>query len=306
MIQTFNATTEIFLSNLALSEQRASRDLQQMSSGYRVTDPSDAPADAVSILQIQNSITQTKQTTNNLTRLRGEVDTGESTLAAAVTLLQNANVLAAQALGPSQTAETRQALALQVRDIQQQMVGLSQANAEGRYIFSGDNDSAPQYSLDPTNLVTGVAQAFTTQDTRQIADIGGTFTPAGTAQDIFDQRDGSNNPTANNVFSALQQLYNGLANDDQAAISGAVDHIKSSSIYANLQLAFYGTVQNRISSSLSIATRYQTQWTQQLSTLRDADTAAVISDLQANRTQQSAAMAAQANFSPHSLFDYLR
>ncbi len=306
MIQTFNATTEIFLSNLELSQQRASRDLQQMSSGYRVTNPSDAPADAVSILQVQNNITQTRQTTNNLTRLKGEVDTGEATMETVVTLLQNANVLAAQALGPSQTIETLQALALQVRDIQQQMVGLSQANAQGRYIFSGDNDSAAQYSLDPTNLVTGVAQAFTTQDTRQIADIGGTFTPAGTAQDIFDQRDASSNPTVNNVFAALQQLYNGLTNNDRAVIGGAVGNIKTSSTYVNLQLAFYGTVQNRISSSLSIATRYQTQWTQQLSTLRDADIGAVISDLQANRTQQSAAMAAQANFSPHSLFDYLK
>lgn len=306
MIQTFNATTEIFLSNLELSQQRASRDLQQMSSGYRVTNPSDAPADAVSILQVQNNITQTRQTTNNLTRLKGEVDTGEATMETVVTLLQNANVLAAQALGPSQTIETLQALALQVRDIQQQMVGLSQANAQGRYIFSGDNDSAAQYSLDPMNLVTGVAQAFTTQDTRQIADIGGTFTPAGTAQDIFDQRDASSNPTVNNVFAALQQLYNGLTNNDRAVIGGAVGNIKTSSTYVNLQLAFYGTVQNRISSSLSIATRYQTQWTQQLSTLRDADIAAVISDLQANRTQQSAAMAAQANFSPHSLFDYLK
>lgn len=306
MIQTFNATTEIFLSNLELSQQRASRDLQQMSSGYRVTNPSDAPADAVSILQVQNNITQTRQTTNNLTRLKGEVDTGEATMETVVTLLQNANVLAAQALGPSQTIETLQALALQVRDIQQQMVGLSQANAQGRYIFSGDNDSAAQYSLDPMNLVTGVAQGFTTQDTRQIADIGGTFTPAGTAQDIFDQRDASSNPTVNNVFAALQQLYNGLTNNDRAVIGGAVGNIKTSSTYVNLQLAFYGTVQNRISSSLSIATRYQTQWTQQLSTLRDADIAAVISDLQANRTQQSAAMAAQANFSPHSLFDYLK
>jgi flagellar hook-associated protein 3 FlgL len=306
MIQTFSATTEIFLSNLALSKQRASRDMQEMSSGYRVTSPSDAPADVISILQIQNNIALTKQTTSNLTRLKGEVDTGEATLATVVTLLQNANVLAAQALGPSQTADTRQALALQVRDIQEQMVGLSQTNADGRYIFSGDNEGAAQYSLDTTNLTTGVAQAFTTEETQQIADVGGTFTPAITAQDIFDQRDSSDNPTASNVFAALQQLYNGLTNNDSTVIGDAIDDIKASSVHVNLQLAFYGTVQNRISSSLTVATRYQTQWTQQLSTLRDADVAAVISDLQANETQQSAALASQANFSPQSLFDYLK
>lgn len=321
MIQTFDATTEMFLSDLALSEARSSKDIQQLSSGYAVSCAADAPGDVVTLLQVQNQMAQTTQVSNNLSRLRNEVNTGESVLEESVSLLQQANVLGAQALGVGQTASTLQALAVQVRDLQQQIVGLSQTQVSGRYIFSGDNNQAPQYTMNPptdplTGLAnppvdpqTGVAQMFTTAETRQISDVSGaTFTAAATAQEIFDQRDSGGSPTANNVFAALQQLYDGLMSGPSAAngINQAIANIKTASVWLNNNLAFYGTVQNRISSSLTIAGKYQTQWTQQISGIRDADTAAVASDLTAARTQQTAALSAKANFPPQSLFDYLK
>lgn len=312
MIRTFSATTETFLTNLGLVKQRASEDSKQISSGYAVTEASDSPADVVSLLRVTNDMAQLEQVTDNLSRLKTEVDSGEGALENAVSLMQNANVLGAQALGVGQTAATLQALAVQVKNLQQQMVGLSQTNATGHYIFSGDEDLQPQYTMTPTapatvDPLTGVYQNFAAQATQQIADVvGGTFTASGTAQDIFDQRDASNNPTANNVFAALQQLYTGLTNNDTDAVSQSISNIKTASTYLNNELAFYGSVQNRISSSMTMATKYQTQYTQQISAIRDTDTAAAASDLQACTTQEQAALAAQANFSPKSLFDYLR
>lgn len=310
MIQTFDATTEMFLSDLAVNKARTVKDIQQLSSGYAVSSAADAPGDVVTLLQVQNQMVQTTQVSNNLSRLQNEVNTGESVLEECVSLLQQANVLGAQALAVGQTASTMQALAVQVRDLQQQIVGLSQTQVSGRYIFSGDNDQAPQYTLNPpTDPLTGVARMFATAETRQISDVsGGTFTAAATAQDIFDQRDGGGNPTPNNVFAALQQLYNGLMTGPSAAdaINQAIGNIKTASVWLNNNLAFYGTVQNRISSSLSIAGRYQTQWAQQISGIRDADTAAVASDLTAARTQQTAALSAESNFQPQSLFNYMK
>ena len=321
MIQTFSATTEMFLSDLEASKARSSKDIEQLSSGYRVTTPSDAPQDVVTILQVQNAMAQTTQVTRNLSRLQNEVNTGESVLEEAVTLLQEANVLGAQALGVGQTPEALQALATQLHDLQQQVVGLSQTVVSGRYIFSGDNDHAEQYTLNPPidpvsgvanppiDPATGVAKMFSTSETRQVADVSGaTFTAAATAQDIFDQRDAGGTPTASNVFAALQQLYNSLTTTpaDTAAITQAIGNVKSASVWLNNNLAFYGTVQNRIASSMTIADKYQSQWTQQISSIRDTDTAAVASDLTATDTQQKAALAAEANFQPHSLFEYMR
>lgn len=312
MIRTFSATTETFLTNLDLIKQRASKDSEQLSSGYAVTEASDSPSDVVSLLRVTNDMAQVGQVADNLGRLKTEVDSGESALENAVSLMQNANVLAAQALGVGQTADTLKALAVQVQNLQQQMLGLSQTNAGGHYIFSGDDDLQPQYTMTPTapatvDPATGMYQNFSTQASQQITDVvGGTFTASGTAQDIFDQRDASNTPTANNVFAALQQLYTGLMNDDTNAVTQSVGNIKSAGVYLNNQLAFYGSVQNRISSSMTMATKYQTQYTQQISAIRDTDAAAAASDLQACSTQEQAALTAQANFAPKSLFDYLR
>jgi flagellar hook-associated protein 3 FlgL len=312
MIRTYSASTEIFLTNLNLIKQRASEDAKQLSSGHAVSEASDSPADVVSLLQVRNNLAQLGQVTGNLTRLKTEVDSGESALETAVSLLQNANVLGAQALGVGLTPETLKALAVQVQNLQQQMVGLSQTNATGHFVFSGDSDLQPQYTMSPTmpatvDPLTGVYQNFAAQDTQQITDVvGGTFAASGTAQDIFDQRDASNSPTANNVFASLQQLSTGLMNNDSSAISLAIGNIKTAGVYLNNQLAFYGSVQNRISSSMTIATKYQTQYTQQISAIRDTDVAGVASDLQACQTQEQAALSAQANFSPKSLFDYLR
>lgn len=312
MIRTFSATTETFLTDLDRIKQRAAEDSKQLTSGYAVTDAADAPADVVTLLRVTTDRAQLEQTTENLSRLKTEVDSGESALQTAVALMESANVLGAQALGVGQTAANLQALAVQVQNLQQQMVGLSQTNAAGHFIFSGDNDLQPQYTMSPAppavvDPVTGVYQNFAAQDTQQITDVvGGTFTASGTAQDIFDQRDASNNRTPNNVFAALQQLYTGLMNNDTNAISQAIGNIKAAGIYLNNEVAFYGSVQNRIASSMTIATRYQTQYTQQISAIRDTDVAATASDLQACRTQEQAALTAQANFSPKSLFDYLR
>lgn len=308
MIRTFSATTEQFLSSLKLSQARSAKAMEELSSGYRVNRPSDSPADVVSILHIQSDVVRTQQTQTNLTRLKNEVDSAETTLQIAVSILDKANVLAAQALGTGQTPESLQALAGQVKDLQSQMLGLSQLNVQGRFVFSGGSDQQAQYVLDPTNASgNGVTRQFTTTESRQIQDVFGTsFTAAVTAEDIFDHRNPDDTLANDNVFQALQKLYDGLTANDKTAIEQSITLVKAASTSANTNLAFYGTVQNRISQSMSIADKYQLQWKTQLSEKRDADPAEAITELESTRTQQSAALGAQANFSPKSLFDYLR
>lgn len=307
MIRNFNPVTERFLTNLALSQKRSAKNMEEISSGYRANKASDAPDDVVSILRIQSDVHRTTQVQNNLSRLSNEVNSAEATLQIAITLTDRANVLAAQSLNVAQTPESLATIETQVQDLLKQMVGLTQLNIQGRYVFSGDNDSAPQYQLDPVNLVTGVQRMFVTSETRQIGDaFGTTFTAAVTAQDIFDHRDSTDAPTSNNVFAAFQQLINGLNSGDTSVIEQAIESIKSAGSWLNRNLSFYGAVQRRIQDSTAVASKYQTQWTMDLGEKRDADQVAAISDLEAISTQQAAAMAAQARFAPRSLFDFLK
>jgi flagellar hook-associated protein 3 FlgL len=307
MIRNFDPTTENFLTNLNVSQRRMDLYLGQLSSGYRVTRPSDAPEDVISILRTQADLARGSQVQSNLTRLRNEVDAGEATLQVAVTLLDKANVLGAQALGVGQTAESRAALAQQVRDLHSQLVGLTQLNVQGRFVFSGDNDQQPQYALDATDLVTGVRREFVTAETRVVGDLFDTeFSAAKTANEIFDSRDAADVPDDKNVFRAVYQLWTGLETGDDSLIEQAVGWIKNANDWVNRNLAAYGTVQNRIAQSLSIAKRYEVEWNVQLSAKRDADAVEAISALNAIQIQRDASMSAQAQFQRRNLFEFLR
>lgn len=307
MIRSFDPTTERFLAGLAQTQQRAAKAMEEISTGYRVNHPSDAPDDITGILHLHADVTRTTQIQSNLGRLKNEVDSAQDALQTVVNILDQATVIGAQGLGLAMDATTRGALAIQVQELHRQVVGLTQLNVQGRYVFSGDQDQQPQYSVDATNLVTGVARNHQAQESRQITDaFGSAFTAACTAQDLFDHRDAADVPDGNNVFAAIQQLNQGLANNDRTAIGNAITALKQSNQWLNRQLSFYGSVQNRIIQSTSLAQRYQTQWKMQLGDKRDADIAEAITELQASQTQQQAALSAKGSFGIRSLFDYLR
>ncbi len=307
MIRVFDPVTEMFLANLEQSQRRSSQSMQEISSGYKMTRPSDAPADVVSVLHIQADVNRATQVQNNLGNLQNEVNVSETAIETAISILDRATVFGTQALGLGQTAGTRAGMLEQLRGLQNQLVSLTQLKVQGRYVFSGDHTDAAQYTIDSTNIVTGVTRNFQTSETRQITDVlGGTFTAALTAERMFDHRNPDDSIATDNVFAALEQLAQGLANNDSAEIEQSMSSLHSASDWLNSNLTFYGAVQNRIRDSLDMASKYQVQWKGQLSEKRDADYPAAITTLESSRTQQSAALSAQANFAGRSLFDYLR
>ncbi|HVX64958.1 MAG TPA: flagellin [Bryobacteraceae bacterium] len=307
MLRAFDAVTELFLANLEQSQRRSSQAMQELSSGYKMSRPSDAPADVVTVLHVQSDVSRATQVQSNLNRLQNEVNISEGTIRTSISVMDRITVLGTQALGLAQTAETRSGILSQLRGLQTQLVGLTQLKVQGRYVFSGDKDGAAQYSLDATNTVTGVKRNFQTADTRQITDVlGSTFTAGLTAERLFDHRNTDDSVAADNVFAAIEQLAQGLANNDSDEIEQAMIAMDDAGAWLNTNLTFYGSVQNRITDSLAMANKYQIQWQTQLSQLRDADTAEAITTLETSRTQQEAALAAQANFGARSLFDFLR
>jgi flagellin-like hook-associated protein FlgL len=81
--------------------------------------------------------------------------------------------------------------------------------------------------------------------------------------------------------------------------------IQTASAYVNQQAGFYGTAENRISSAIDLANKFQVQAQTQLSSLQDADIPTVATELTQLTTNLNAAMAAQAKRPVTTLFDYL-
>lgn len=306
MVINISGATQQYLADVNRTESQLQTVTSQISSGIAVQQPSDNPDAVTEILQVQNSLAANKQIQANLGSVTAEVNTADSALQSAVQQLTSGITLATQGASSTQTAQTRATLAQQVSGIQQALVGITQTQVNGRYIFSGDQDGQAPYALDSTQPE-GVQQMVSGSSTRVIQSVDGTsFAVALTAQQIFDARNPDSTPATGNVFAAVQNLLTALNNNDTAGITSALGSLKSASSYLNGQLQFYGSVENRIQQATSLAQKFQTQQQTELSNLQETDIPSAATELSQLQVQQQASMTVEANLQQmKNLFSYL-
>jgi flagellar hook-associated protein 3 FlgL len=306
MLPIIDPSGQKFLQSLNRLQDQLNESQVRMASGRKLNAPSDAPDQVSPVLQLHADIRSNQAITNSLKNVKTDVDTAEQTLSSSIDLMQQASVLATQATGPYQTAETRASMADNVQSILEQMIANSNTTVGGRYIFSGDQDQNPSYQLDLTTP-TGVATLQTPVATRQAAGPNGaTFPVALSAGQIFDSRDPVTGvPTSTNVFAALNNLRVALAANDDAGIQAAAANLSDSSKYLNDQLAFYGHTQQRIASALDTTQNTGTRLQTELGSRQDADLATEITAMQQAQTQMQAALQMRAQMPRTTLFDVI-
>lgn len=294
-----------FVNNVNNIQNAVSRAQQQVSTGYNLNQPSDAPDEVSPVLQLLTQINQNQTTNTNLTVVQANVNAAETALSSSVSLLQSASTMAAEATGVNETASTRQAMAQSVQALMQEMVANSQTQVNGNYVFSGDQSSAPLYQLD-LNATNGVDRLATASNTNLVQlPNGSRVSMTLTANSVFDDTDSTGAPTANNVFAALNGLRVALLNNDTTGITNSMTSLQSASDYMNNQLAQIGNAQNTLSTALTDNQNDSVQLQTQLSSVRDANMAEAITALTQGQTQLQAALSAQARLPQTSLFDFL-
>ena len=305
MLPAVKGPSEQFLTDLDRIQSAMNTVQRQLSSGLRVGQASDDPSAVPSILNTQSEIAQNNQAQTTLNQVGTELKSGDSSLQQAVALLDKAITLASQA-GSTVNGNTQIAvLAGQVRDIQEQLVGLSNTSVGGRFIFSGDDSQQAAYALDSTQP-SRVRQLAPGKSTLAITDTNGnTLWKPVTAQQIFDARDTGGAAAAGNVFAAVNSLLTALQNNDSSAAGGTMDSLKAADDHLNQQLGLIGIAETRVTDATTAAAKSVTTEQQELSSLRDADTAGDAVELTQLNTQQQAALSARAKMSQYNLFDFL-
>ncbi|MGC2657485.1 MAG: flagellin [Bryobacteraceae bacterium] len=303
---TIMASSDVFLTNLNALEQRMLTDNQQVSSGLRVSSVADDPTSVGDILELNTQIDSNTQIGQNLGIVQTEVNSAESSINTATTLMDVATQLATQGSTGTAGASERQELANQVSGLIQEMQGLANTQVDGRYLFSGDSDQTPPYgTVDLTaNSTNAVGTYQGTASTRTVqGPEGSTISVALTAQQIFDG--GASGTPATSVLQALTELYNGLTSNDQGTIQQAASDITSSASYLSTQQASYGAIQQNISAAMNTQTTLKTNLESELSSIQDADSATAITHMQEDSTTEQAALSAYSSLPKKSLFDYL-
>jgi flagellar hook-associated protein 3 FlgL len=300
-----NGASQLFLANVDRIQSRIQTASQQLSSGLRITQASDAPDEIEPLLQLRADLLVNTQIQSNLTLAQTDAGAADSALGGAIQMMDQASALGAQGADSTTGADTRQTLASQVESLLDQMVETSQTTVQGRFIFSGDADGAPAYQVDLT-APEGVTQLASSASTRLIEDpAGGSFAASLTAQQIFDTRNADGSAASDNVFGALNSLRLGLLNNDAGQISSAITLIQNATDHLNVEEAFYGNVEQRIANATSYAATNNTSLQTQMSQIQDADAASAALEMTQDNTQLQAAFEMQAEMPTKSLFSYL-
>ncbi len=301
-----SGSTTRYLADLSRTESQIQQAQTEISSGFAIQNPSDSPAQISELLQLEADIGQNEQVQSNLGSVSSELQTADSALQTASQVVDSAVSLGTQGANSTATAQERANIAQQVSGILQTLVSISNTTFNGRYIFSGDQDTQAAYTLDSTQPE-GVRQIATGSATRTIVgSTGTTVSVAKTAQEIFDARNPDGSPAAGNVFNAVNSLLTALQNNDQAGISQAVTSLQAASSYLNGQIAFYGAAENNVASASDLAQKFQTQQQSELSQIRDADIPTVAVRLNQQEVQQQASLSVEASILQNkNLFNFL-
>jgi flagellar hook-associated protein 3 FlgL len=300
MIRRLDAGTETFLTDLSEVSRRVARVQREITSGRRINEVSDAPAELSNLFQLRTELAQAEQIRSNLGRVSTEVDAAEHALQAAVKTLERASVLGMQGANGTMTPERRNMIAAEVETLLEQMTGLARSRIEARHIFSGNADDQPPFTLDLT-LDDPVSDYLGDEPTRlTMHPAGTTFSYARSGEEIFDNLDPDKN-----AFQAINSLRLALRNNDDAAISAALDQLTSAEAHMNEQLAAYGAVQNHVAEAIDFTHKLELRLNTRLSEVEDTDLTSAILELNEARYQQEVALSTKARVPKTSLFDYL-
>lgn len=300
MYTNLDAQTTQYLNSLKTINDGVQRAQREIGSGKRLSTASDDPDVISALMQTRSDVARLKQIDTNMGRLDTEVNTAESTLQQSVKLFDRVRVLAAEAAGISQTADTRKTIAGEVQDLLDRFVKLANTQADGRFLFSGDSDQAIAYDIDFTQTPPWSVYQGAAASRRALHPNGTTFAVAKSADEIFDNADATKN-----VFANVEAVRQSLLTNDETALLAGMDGLARVSSHLNNMLGFYGNAQNQIADAKDTGSKMQISLNTQLANIEDTDMTQSIVTLQQLQFQQQAALQVRGSTSQRSLFDYL-
>ena len=153
MRTTFLSQGRQTLANLQLVQARKARATEQVSSGLRVTKPSDSPNDAVGIVRTRTDLRVIEQFKLNLEGIQAELKAVDGALSQAGDVLNRAAVLAAQAVSDAQeSAEgSRDVISGEIEAIFRHLVSIANSTYSGKFVFGGSTDDIAPFVFDASS-----------------------------------------------------------------------------------------------------------------------------------------------------------
>jgi flagellar hook-associated protein 3 FlgL len=136
------------LSAMQQLQSALDRTQRQISSGKRILTPSDDPISSSRALELREKLARLEQFDRNSNIAENRLQNEESALSSVNNLLQRVRELALQANNSTQSNESRQLIATEMRQRLDELVDIANAkDGSGRFLFAGNLDSTTPVSV---------------------------------------------------------------------------------------------------------------------------------------------------------------
>lgn len=196
---TYGMSAANSLRNIELNQNRMAAIEGQLTSGSQIAKPSDDPVGAARAMGFQQSIDQSNQYLKNIDQGTNWLNSTDSALGSATADLQRARELAVQAANGTLSQSDKHAIQLELSQIQQSVVDLSNSKVGSSYLFSGTKSDTPGYLQPVSSQIVPGAYRGNASAVQRAVSPGVSVSVSTDAQATFDP-----------IFKALAQIQAGL------------------------------------------------------------------------------------------------
>jgi flagellar hook-associated protein 3 FlgL len=290
---TEGSITNRVLANLQKNISRGGQLQEQLSSGKMLNRPSDSPTGTVASMQLRGESRAFEQYSRNADDGIGWLSTIDTTLTSTLTQTGRVRDLTLQGLSSGSTSpESREALAVEIDNIRESLIGLSNTKYLDRPVFGGTTTGGLAFGASGAYVGdTGQVNRTVGNDTQVRVDVdGSTALGTGTGQ----------------LFTVLQDISDALRANDTSALGDGLTRLDSTTNSIKSPLAGVGARYNRVSQMRDSAQDRLLTLRSQISDVEDVDLPKTIMELQLQQTAYQAALSATAKVIQPSLMDFLR
>lgn len=278
-----------FLQN---AEQALNKVQQQLSTGRQVNVPSDDPQGTSRSMGYRRDMAFETQMRRNIDGGVAFMNATDSALSSASDVIQRARELAVEGANSTNSQSGRNAMAIEVDQLLQQMVQIANTSFAGAYIFSGQKTDKPAYTTTGVPITAVTYQGDSGQRIRQISqqssipiNITGPQAFSNVFQDLITLRDNLNSGT--NVNASI----------------GSLDKDIDGVLAARAQI---GAQTNAFTDASRRSEQRDTDLQQLRASIEDVDVSQAIVDLTARQNQLQAAMGAIGHSVDLTLLNFIR
>lgn len=305
--------SETVIQNLLTNRSKLVDIQEQISSGKRVTKPSDDVVAASTVLSTKNSVDKIDNYLKNISTAQAELDTTDSVISTVIDTALTARSLVLQAVNASSGEDEIEMINTQLKQAIEQIKTLANTEFSGKYLFGGlDTDTAP-FAVP----VTGEIQYTGSEDTPasayqrnvEISD-GVTVAINLNGRQVFGEYYTSGAPATldgQGLFKTLISITNelDLASPDIDSVRSMLDSIDTDITTLENAQSQVGGVSQRLEITKNIIEENKINLIKVRSNAEDIDITKAISDMQFQETALQASLSVSARIIQPSLLDYI-